>query len=415
MSHGVVIIGTGQGGFQLAASLRQEGYQAPITMIGDEDCLPYQRPPLSKVYLKDGRTEAIQLRPASFYERNRIDLIAPAQAVGIDRISGTVETSTGRRLPYEHLVLATGARNFVPPIPGLEAPNVYSLKTTADADRLRDALATPRKVIVIGGGFIGLEFAAVAVSSGHQVTVVEAAPRLMARVVSEAMSQNFRKLHKQLGTELVLGASVVEVTVGHDGLARGVRLSDGRSIQGDMILLAVGVRPNTELAEAAGLQVANGVVVDRALMTADPSISALGDCAAFPCPTSGDIIRLESVQAATDHARMIATRITGKSVRYDALPWFWSDQGTFKLQIAGLGQASDQDVPVVSPEGRQLVFRFKMGKLLSLETINAAGEHMAARQLLRHPDGVSLDALSGRDFDIVGLAKALKELPDGSS
>jgi 3-phenylpropionate/trans-cinnamate dioxygenase ferredoxin reductase subunit len=409
MSHGVVIIGTGQGGFQLAASLRQEGYQSSVTMIGDEDCLPYQRPPLSKAYLKDGRVETVQLRPASFFERSRIDLIAPERAVGIDRISRNVETSTGRILPYEHLVLATGARNFVPPIPGLEAPNVYSLKTNVDADRLRDALATPRKVIVIGGGFIGLEFAAVAVSSGHHVTVVEAATRPMGRVVSEAMSQTFRAFHEKLGTKLVLGASVAEATVGHDGLACGVRLSDGRSIEGDMILLAAGVRPNTELAEGAGLQVANGVVVDKAFMTEDPSISALGDCAAFPCPTSGDFIRLECVQAATDHARTIARRITGKSVTYEAVPWFWSDQGPLKLQIAGLGQAADEDVSVARPEGRQLVFRFKMGKLLSLETINAAGEHMAARQLLRHPEGVSRDALAARDFDIVGLAKALKE------
>ncbi len=409
MSDGVVIIGTGQGGFQLAASLRQEGYQSPITMIGDEDCLPYQRPPLSKAYLKDGRVEAVQLRPASFFERSRIDLIAPERAVGIDRIARTVQTSTGRMLPYEHLVLATGARNFVPLIPGLEAPNVYSLKTTVDADRLRDALATFRKVIVIGGGFIGLEFAAVAVSSGHQVTVIEAAPRLMARVVSEAMSQTFREFHEKLGNELLLGASVVEVTVGHDGLASGVRLSDGRSVEGDMILLAAGVRPNTELAEEAGLQVANGVVVDNTLLTADPSISALGDCAAFPCPTSGGIIRLESVQAATDHARTIARRIIGKSVVYEAVPWFWSDQGSLKLQIAGLGQAADEDISVVGPDGRQLVFRFKMGKFLSLETINAAGEHMAARKLLRQPDGVSLDILAARNFDIVELAKALKE------
>jgi 3-phenylpropionate/trans-cinnamate dioxygenase ferredoxin reductase component len=409
MSHGVVIIGTGQGGFQLAASLRQEGYQPPITMIGDEIGLPYQRPPLSKAYLKDGRAEAIQLRPASFYERSRIDLISPERVIGINRVSRTVETAAGRTVSYEHLVLATGARNLVPPIPGLEASNVYSLKTTVDADRLRDALGTARQVIVIGGGFIGLEFAAVAVSAGHHVTVVEAASRLMARVVSQAMSETFRIFHERLGTKLIMGASVVEVEKDPDGLACGVRLSDGRRIKGDMILLAAGVRPNTELADVAGLLVQNGIVVDNTLTTVDRSISALGDCAAFPCPTSGKIIRLESVQAATDHARTIARRITGKSVSYDALPWFWSDQGTLKLQIAGLGQVADEDVSVLRPDGRQLVFRFKMGKLLSLETINAAGEHMAARQLLRHPNGVSLDALAARDFDIVGLAKALKE------
>ncbi|MGM4914955.1 NAD(P)/FAD-dependent oxidoreductase [Rhizobium sp. 768_B6_N1_8] len=409
MSDGVVIIGAGQGGFQLAASLRQEGYHLPITMIGDEVGLPYQRPPLSKAYLKNGRAEAIQLRPASFYERSRIDLVSPERVIGIDRASRTVETSTGRNVPYEHLVFATGARNVVPPIPGLEASNVYSLRTTADADRLRDTLCAARTVIVIGGGFIGLEFAAVAVSAGHRVTVVEAASRPMARVVSQAISETFRTFHKRLGTELIMDASVVELETDQGGLACGVRLSDGRRIEGDMILLAAGVRPNAELAEAAGLPVKNGILVDDTLTTADRSISALGDCAAFPCPTGGDIIRLESVQAATDHARTIARRITGKRVPYDAVPWFWSDQGTLKLQIAGLGQAADQDVPLVRPRERQLVFRFKMGKLVCLETINAAGEHMAARQLLRHPNGVSLDALAARDFDIVGLAKALKE------
>jgi 3-phenylpropionate/trans-cinnamate dioxygenase ferredoxin reductase component len=409
MSQGVVIIGTGQGGFQLASSLRQEGYKLPITMFGDEEALPYQRPPLSKSYLKDGRAELIQLRPASFFERSEIELIAPERVIGINRSSRTVETSTGRTVRYQHLILATGARNFVPPIPALDAGNVYSLKTAVDADRLRDALKVPRKVIVIGGGFIGLEFAAVAVAAGHHVTIVETAPRLMARAVSQAISETFRRYHEQIGTELIVGASVVKIETDHNGLACGVRLSDSRSIEGDMILLAAGVRPNTELAEAAGLQVNNGIVVDSALMTADASISALGDCAAFPCPTSGAIIRLESVQAATDHARTIARRITGKSVAYEALPWFWSDQGDLKLQIAGLGQAADEDVSVDRPGGRQLVFRFRMGKLLSLETINASGEHMAARKLLRHPDGVSLDHLAARDFDIVGLAKELKE------
>ncbi|MFB9947576.1 NAD(P)/FAD-dependent oxidoreductase [Rhizobium puerariae] len=410
MKNGVVIVGTGQGGFQLAASLRQEGFQDAITMIGDEPGLPYQRPPLSKTYLKEGRVEAIQLRPESYYERNGIRLISPERAIRIDRAAKTVETLTGGSIGYDHLVLATGARNVIPPIPGLEACNVHQLRTAADADNLRSALVSTRNAIVIGGGFIGLEFAAVAASSGHRVTVVEAAPRLMSRAISPDMSEAFRIFHGELGTNLYLGCSVAEVLRGDTGRAHGVRLSDGRTIEGDLILLAAGIRPNTELAEVAGLAVSNGIVVDAGLVSQDPDISSLGDCAAFHDLERNCQLRLESVQAATDHARTIARRLTGKAAQYDALPWFWSDQANWKLQIAGLGHDADDDVAITRPDGRKLVFRFKVGKLLAVETVNAAGEHMAARQLLRYPGGVTAEALAARDFDISGLAKALKEL-----
>lgn len=410
MSNGIVIVGTGQGGFQLAASLRQEGYAGPVTMIGDEPGLPYQRPPLSKAYLKDGRAEAIQLRPDSFYERNSIRLLAPERAIGIHRQERTVETLTGGPIAYDHLVLATGARNAIPPIAGLDAINVHGLRTAADADMLRDILGAKRRIIVVGGGFIGLEFAAVAVSTGHEVTVIEAAPRLMARAISPAMSDRFRAFHAALGTRLVLGTGVAEVVLGSDRTASGVRLADGTEFQGDMILLAAGVRPNVELAEAAGLAVANGIIVDAALRTEDASISALGDCAAFPDPIGGGLIRLESVQAATDQARTIAGRLTGKPSSYDAVPWFWSDQADWKLQIAGLGTGADEDVAIEHHTGRTLVFRFKMGQLLAVETINAAREHMAARQLLRRPEPITRSMLEKREFDMSGLARALKEL-----
>jgi 3-phenylpropionate/trans-cinnamate dioxygenase ferredoxin reductase component len=408
MKNGVVIIGTGQGGFQLAASLRQEGFEDPITMIGDEPGLPYQRPPLSKAYLKDARPETIQLRPQSFFERNGIRLLAPERAVRIERSDKLVETLTGDFIGYDHLVFATGARNATPPIPGIDAENVFSLRTAADTDRLRDALTRCSKVIVIGGGFIGLEFAAVAVSIGHRVTVVEAATRLMARAISSAMSEHFRQLHEELGTTLIVGKGVTGV-LQDDGCMRGVRLSDGSIVEGEIVLLAVGVRPNTELAEVAGLAVANGIVVDASLGTSDPHISALGDCAAFPDPKSGDTIRLESVQAATDHARAIARKLTGKASNYDAVPWFWSDQAHWKLQIAGFARDTDAEHAIERPDGRKLVFRFKMGQLLAVETINAAGEHMAARQLLRRAAGVTHKELADRDFDVSGLAKALRE------
>jgi 3-phenylpropionate/trans-cinnamate dioxygenase ferredoxin reductase subunit len=408
--NGIVIIGTGQGGFQLAACLRQEGYQDSITMIGDEPGLPYQRPPLSKAYLKDGRLEAIQLRPDSFYERNAIRLMTPERAIRLDRQKKTVETLTGELIGYDQLVLATGARNAIPPIAGLDAANVFGLRTSSDADRLRDRLGVKRRIVVIGGGFIGLEFAAVAASGGHDVTVVEAASRLMARAVSPAMSEHFRAFHEAHGTRIVLSKGAAGITTGADGSAVGVTLADGKELACDMILLAAGVRPNVELAEAAGLTVNNGVVVDATLVTQDPYISSLGDCTAFPDPVSGDLIRLESVQAASDQARTIARRLTGKPATYDAVPWFWSDQSDWKLQIAGLGTGADEDLAVEQATGQKLVFRFKMGQLLAVETINGPGEHMAARQLLRRSQPITRPMLEARQFDLGGLAKALKEL-----
>ncbi|MGK6317035.1 NAD(P)/FAD-dependent oxidoreductase [Neorhizobium sp. DT-125] len=406
---GVVVIGAGQGGFQLAASLRQEGYEGPITLIGDEPGRPYQRPPLSKAYLKDGRIEAIELRPASFFERNAITLMTSERVIRIDRNAKAIETLGGIAIAYDHLVLATGARNLVPPIRGLDGSGVFGLRTAEDACRLRDALARgSRRPIVIGGGFIGLEFAAVATASGHAVTVVEAADRLMARALSPAMSQHFLGYHTKSGTWLVRGATVTEVLRDQAGDVVGARLADGGVIDGDMVLVAAGIRPNVELAEQAGLTVANGIVVDGFMLTSDPDISALGDCASFSDPFSGQSIRLESVQAATDHARTIARRLTGKPHAYDAVPWFWSDQGALKLQIAGLGLGADEDHAIEKEDGRKLVFRFKLGKLLALETINAAAEHMAARQLLKSPAKVKFNELAQCGFDISGLAKARK-------
>lgn len=408
MKH-IAIIGAGQGGFQLAASLRQEGFPGDITLIGEEPGLPYQRPPLSKTYLKDGRAEGIELRPAGFFERNRLSLMAGRRAIGIDRASRTVETDSGASIAYDHLVLATGARNLIPPIRGLEGPDVFALRTAGDADALRGALAGgPRRAIVIGGGFIGLEFSAVAASAGHAVTVVEATGRLMARAVSPAMSRFFQTAHESLGASLLFGEPVDEILRGDDGRVAGVRLAGGAVVAGDMILVAAGVRPNVELAANAGLEIANGIVVDSQLLTADPTISCLGDCAAFPDPLTGEPTRLESVQAATDHARTIARRLTGKAAPYDALPWFWSDQGPWKLQIAGLAGATCDDHSLETEAGRRLVFRFNSGKLRALETVNAATEHMAARQLLKSPEGVTMDELEQWGYDIGGLAKSRK-------
>ncbi|WP_425052208.1 NAD(P)/FAD-dependent oxidoreductase [Psychromarinibacter sp. S121] len=387
----VVIVGAGQGGLQAAISLRQEGHTGPITLIGDEPGLPYQRPPLSKAYLKTGVAEQLTLRPESFFEKKDITLRPGLRVDRIDRENRQV-VAGGEVLDYDHLILATGTRNLRPPIPGVE--RALGLRTLADARALRDALDTPQRVAVIGGGFIGLEFAAVARALGHTVHVAEAAPRLMSRVISPEMSERFRCLHDSLGTVLHLGNGVSDVS--GDGLV----LSDGTEVAANLILLAAGVRPNTELAEAAGLMVDNGIVVDTRLRTENPHIYALGDCAVFLDPATGRPVRLESVQAATDHARAIAKSIVHDAADpYAAVPWFWSDQADWKLQIAGLATASDDSVPV----GEDTVLRFAGDRLTAVECINNAKIHMKARRLLAQPDVPTRDMLARETYDLTSF------------
>jgi 3-phenylpropionate/trans-cinnamate dioxygenase ferredoxin reductase subunit len=388
---GIVIIGTGQGGLQAAMSLRQEGYEGPITMIGDEPGLPYQRPPLSKAYLKSGAAETLTLRPEGFFEKNAITLVPETRVEAIDRAARRARAGA-LSFEYDHLILATGTRNLRPPIPGVA--RALDLRTLADATRLRAELDRPRRVAVIGGGFIGLEFAAVARGLGHDVTVAEAAPRLMGRVLSPYLSERFLALHEGMGTRILLGSAVCGVD------EDGIILADGTAIEADLVLLAVGVRPNTELAEAAGLTVLNGIVVDDQLRTADPDISALGDCAVFPDPRTGRPVRLESVQAATDHARAIARRLVkGAAEPYAAVPWFWSDQSDWKLQIAGL--AAPEDESVVVSEGA--VFRFADSALTAVETINDAKTHMRARRLFVGNTPLRRDALEEKGYDLAAM------------
>lgn len=395
MDKGIVIIGAGQGGLQTAISLRQEGYGAPITLIGAEPDLPYQRPPLSKAYLKDGDPGKIQLRPESYFVDSDVSLRLGQSVTRIDPAACTVSVG-GEAIVYDHLVLATGTRNAVPPIRGVE--KAIGLRTRADADRLRDELAQPRDVFVIGGGFIGLEFAAVAAAQGHHVTVAEAAPRVMARVVSPEMSKLFHSKHAELGVQLHLGQPVQELR------DTAVVLADGSTIPTDLIVLAAGVVPNSELAAEAGLHVENGIVVDSNLRTSAPNVFALGDCARFPEPLTGEMLRLESVQAAMDHARLIAKVIVeGSAPDYGALPWFWSDQSDWKLQIAGI--AKPENTSHMADDMTALRFD-AADRLICVETINAARTHMVARRVLAAQTRPSRADLGAHDFDLAAWYKA---------
>ena len=407
---GIVVAGAGQAGFQLAASLREGGFADPITLIGDETALPYQRPPLSKAYLA-GKTDqdGLFLRQPGFFTDHAIIHRPGTRAVAIDRAGRRLRVSDGQNLAYDHLVLATGARNRPLPVPGAEFANVRQLRGLADADALKAALVEARDIVVVGAGFIGLEFAAVAAARGLSVTVVEAAERPMARAVSPEIAQFFRAAHEAMGVRFAFGTGVTEIA-GRDGRATGIVLADGRTLAADFILIGIGVLPNRELAAEADLPAEDGVRVDAFLATPDPAISAIGDCVRFPSPfarglTPDGTVRIESVQNAIDQGRCLAARLNGKPAAYAALPWFWSDQGAHKLQIAGL--AGPGDASVVRGAGDAFsVFRFRDGALCAVESVDRAGDHMIARRLLTAGTPLSPEQAVDPGFDIKALAMA---------
>ncbi|HEV7440941.1 MAG TPA: FAD-dependent oxidoreductase [Methylobacterium sp.] len=405
---GIVIVGAGQAGFQVAASLREAGAAEPITIVGDEPGLPYQRPPLSKAYLAGkADADALNLRPASYLAEHRITLRAGTRATGIDRAAQRLRLGDGESLAYDHLVLATGARNRALPVPGADLDGVRQLRGLSDADRLKADIAAAGRVAVVGAGFIGLEFAAVAAARGIAVTVVEATPRPMARAVSAEMGAFFRAAHEALGVRFAFEAGV-EAIEGANGRVTGLRLAGGERLDADLVLVGIGVRPNQELAEAAGLAVSDGIRVDGLLATGDPAISAIGDCARFPSPFAQGLspdgsVRIESVQNAIDQGRSVAARLTGRPAIYTAVPWFWSDQGRHKLQIAGLTAPGDACAMRGSGEAFS-VFRFRNGALSGVESVNRAADHMVARRLLAAGTGLSPAQAADPDFDIKALA-----------
>lgn len=406
---GIVIIGAGQGGFQAAASLREAGFTGPLTLIGDEPGLPYQRPPLSKAYMKgDAGIEQIELRPAAFYADHAITLVE-GRVVAIEREARRVRMADGGAHPYAHLILATGARNRPLPVPGKDLAGVHYLRTRADADTLKQRLPGARRVVVIGAGFIGLEFAAVARALGHEVTVLEAASRPMARALSPEMSAFFASAHRNWGVDLRCGAGVVGL-LGEGGHVTGVEATDGIVHPADFVLVGIGVTPNVELAAEAGLEIANGIVVDADLLTADPAISALGDAVAYPSVHAGMMARLESVQNAVDQARCIAARLTGKvgpdgePLPYTAVPWFWSDQGDLKLQMVGIAGPTDSAVLRGDPASRRFsVFRFHERQLTAIESVNRPADHMLGRRLLAGKPRLTPEEAADEGFDLKTL------------
>ncbi len=401
MTQGTVLIaGAGHAGFQLAASLRQHGFAERICLINDEPHLPYQRPPLSKAYLKgEGRPDSLMFRPDKFYRDQNIELIAD-RAAFIDRAAQKLVLASGAFLDYGHLVLATGARNRLLDIPNANLVDVRYLRILDESEALRRRMELSRHVVVIGAGFIGLEFAATARIKGLEVDVIELGTRVMARAVTAEISEYFQARHTAAGIRIHLGVQATAIENDGDDVT-GVSLSDGQHVPADLVVVGVGVLPNVELAAEAGLPVASGIIVDEQLLTEDANISAIGDCALFDSPRFGGSLRLESVQNATDHARCVAARLTGNAKPYDGQPWFWSDQADDKLQIAGLTTGYDRVVVRGDPAQRSFsAFCYKGAKLVGIELVNRAADHVFGRKILGTAKSIAPEQAADPAFDL---------------
>lgn len=403
--EGLVIVGAGQAGFQLAASARSAGYTQPITLLGEEQVAPYQRPPLSKAYLL-GKTprESLMLQSASYFDEQAIELQLGTKAVAIHRAESELELSSGACLPYKHLVLATGASSRMLQVPGARLKGVMALRHLADADAIKEQLETARRIVIVGGGLIGLEVAAVATSLRKQVTVVETQPRLMQRAVTDKTSEFFAEEHRRQGVTIHVSSTVSHFE-GAQGAVREVCLADGRKLPCDMVLVGIGVTPNDELATAAGLPADKGILVDRELRTNDEHIFAIGDCAAFEGP-GRSILRIESIQNAIDQARHVAGTLTGVRRPYDAVPWFWSEQYGCKLQMAGI--TSGADTTVLQGDVRECsfsVFAFRNDQLIGADSINRQRDHVHVRKILASGRLVTPDEIVSQGGNIRSIGK----------
>jgi 3-phenylpropionate/trans-cinnamate dioxygenase ferredoxin reductase subunit len=376
----IVVIGAGQAAAQLATSLRQNSFAGDITVIGDEPYLPYQRPPLSKKFLSDRpQPESLFLRPQAFWIDKGVAMLLGVAAGAVDLRNKTVILADGRAVRFDTLVFATGTRARTLPLPGVDLPYVLSLRAIADVHKLRLALDNAKRIAIVGGGYIGLEVAAVMRGEGRAVTIIEAEDRLLKRVTSPVVSAFFETLHRNRGVDIRLGARLKAVT--GEVRATGIALANGDVVVAETVLLATGARANDELAKTAGLECSDGILVDEFAATSVPNVYAIGDCARLPSRRYGRQLRLESVQNAIDHAKAAAAAILGERTTYDPVPWFWSDQYDVKLQIAGLSDGYDRCETVGDPaDGSFAVEYRKQGRLIAVDAANNPRAHMMARR-----------------------------------
>lgn len=401
----VVILGAGHAGGSAAAFLRQYGHEGPIVIIGDEPIPPYQRPPLSKAWLKgEADADSLALKDADWYAETNCDLRLSVTATALNRGAKTVTLSTGETVAYDILVIATGARARRLPIPGADLDGVLELRTAADAEILKSTLGEGRKLAVIGGGYVGLEAAASARALGAHAMVLEREPRILARVACDALSTFFTDYHRAKGVAFELG---VEITAfeGENGRIKRVRLADGRGIDCDAALVGIGAIPNDELAKDAGLECVNGIVVDLEARTADPSVFAIGDVTHRPLPLYDRSFRLESVPNALEQAKVVASAVTGRAAPTPEVPWFWSDQYDLKLQIAGMPFDADRILVRGDPATAKFaVFHLKGDQLQSVEAVNAPPEFMMGKSLIASRKPVSVERLADPSISMKEVA-----------
>jgi 3-phenylpropionate/trans-cinnamate dioxygenase ferredoxin reductase subunit len=389
----VVLVGGGHAAAAFVNSARRAGYEGPLVLISDEPVLPYHRPPLSKKYLAKGLpVEQILIRAAAWYEEQRVVLRLGTRVTGIDRAARRVALADGGQVDYSQLVLLTGARpRRLPADVGGDLPGVLVMRSLADADAMAPHLVAGQRLLVVGGGYIGLEAAAVAAMKGLRVTLLEATPRILQRVAAPATADYFRAVHRSRGVDIREGVALRRL-LAEQGRVCGAELGDGRRIDADLVLVGIGVQANVELAERAGLAIDNGIAVDEFCRSSDPAILAAGDCCSFPF--RGRRIRLESVQNANDQAAAAAHTVAGKPMPYAALPWFWSDQYDTKLQIAGLNQGYDEAIARPGKTERSLsVWYYQGDSLLAVDAINDAAAYVTAKKLLERGAGVAKAAV----------------------
>jgi 3-phenylpropionate/trans-cinnamate dioxygenase ferredoxin reductase subunit len=392
----IVIIGAGQAAGTAAVSLRQMGHEGPITIVGDEFVPPYQRPPLSKAYFKgELPKERLYVKPAAYYDQHNISLMLGQRVTSLDRTAKSVNLDDNSVLPYDKLIFATGSRPRTIPVPGSTLDGVLVLRTLADVEKLQPLATEGKRLVVVGAGYIGLEAAAVARQIGLKVTVLEAMDRVLARVTSPVISEFYQDVHRSEGVDVRLNARM-KGFVGQDGQLSGVEMEDGAVIRADIVLVGIGILPNQELAEEAGLTCENGINTDDQSRTTDPDIYAVGDCANRVIVQYGHRGRLESVHNAIETGKIAAASICGKPAPMLDAPWFWSDQYDMKLQTAGLLSGFDQAVVRGDMDARKFsVWYLKDGEFLALDAVNMPGEFMAAKRLVGK--GAKLDAAALQD------------------
>lgn len=404
MTATVVIAGAGHAAGQVVASLKHKQFSGRIILIGDEPCLPYQRPPLSKKYLAgELPVERLYFKPASFYEDEHIDVRLNTRVTHIDRVGHSVSCGAGDSIGYDVLVLALGSRVRTVPVPGSELAGVHYLRNIADVDRIRSDMRPGARIVIVGAGYIGLEAAAVCRELEFEVTVIEMADRVMSRVVSPQVSHFYQRQHETHGVKLLLSTALAAFE--GNGRITAVRTADGRSIAADLVIIGAGIVPNTEIATAAGLAVNDGIVVDEYCRTGDPDIYAVGDCTRHPNRIYDRDLRLESVHNALEQARTAADNICGNPVHYEQVPWFWSDQYDIKLQIAGLSAGYDEVVLRGDPEsGHFSCCYLNHGRLIAVDAINSPKDFTQSKSLIANHSAIDSQRLADISIQLRDLA-----------